>query len=41
MYELTGREIYKEYAVKWDGYQKRRINVIKAFIVKATQKIFE
>lgn len=41
MYELTGREIYKEYAVKWDGYQKRRINVIKAFIVKATQKVFE
>lgn len=41
MYELTGRRIYKEYAVKWAGYQSRRFNRAKAFLVKAKQKVFE
>lgn len=41
MYELTGRELYKEYAAKWDEKQKKRFNTIRAFTVKAVQKVFE
>lgn len=41
MYDLTEREIYKKYYVKWDNYQKNKWNCMRAFIKKALQKIFE
>lgn len=41
MYDLTKREIYKTYYIKWDNYQKKKWNCARAFIKKALQKIFE
>lgn len=41
MYELFGDEIYKDFAVKWDKYQKSFWNPKIAFIKKALQKVFE
>ena len=41
MYELTGRAVYKEYSAKWEGYQEKPVNRIRAFTVKAAQKVFE
>ena len=41
MYDLFGDSIYKEYAKKWDRYQKSFWKSKKAFLVKAIQKIFE
>lgn len=41
MYDLFGDEIYKEYADKWDKYQKAFWNPKIAFLKKAFQKIFE
>ena len=41
MYELFGDEIYKDFAVKWDKYQKNFWNPKIAFIKKALQKVFE
>ena len=41
MYDLTDKEIYKEYAERFSQYQKRWINRKRAFIKKAMQKILE
>lgn len=41
MYDLFGESIFNEYAQKWQGYLNKRANRIRAFIVKAFQKIFE
>ncbi len=41
MYDLFGDDIYKEYADKWENYQKSFFKPKKAFIKKAVQKIFE
>lgn len=41
MYDLFGDEIYKEYAEKWDAYQKAFWKPKRAFMKKAMQKIFE
>jgi hypothetical protein len=41
MYDLFGDEIYKEYASKWDLYQKSFWKPKWAFLKKAGQKIFE
>lgn len=41
MHDLFGDLIYKEYAHKWQGYQKKIWNSRRAFIAKALQKIFE
>lgn len=41
MYDLFGDEIYKEYADKWDKYQKSFWNPKIAFVKKAVQKVFE
>lgn len=41
MYELTGHDIYKEYADLWEEYQSNRINRCRAFVEKAYQKIFK
>ena len=38
---LFGDGIYKDFAVKWDKYQKSFLNPKKAFIKKALQKVFE
>lgn len=41
MYDLTGKDIYKFYADRWDGFSKNWIYSKVAFITKAIQKIFE
>ena len=41
MYDLFGDEIYKEYADKWEKYQKSWWNRKRAFIKKSWQKVFE
>ena len=41
MYDLFGDDIYKEYAEKWQGYQKSFWKRKCAFLKKALQKIFE
>lgn len=41
MYALFGDEIYKEYADKWEKYQKSFWKPKAAFVKKALQKIFE
>lgn len=41
MYDLFGNDIYKEYADKWEKYQNGILNRMKAFIVKAWQKVVE
>lgn len=41
MYDLTGRQIYLEYAQKWESYQKSFWKRKRAFIKKALQKVFE
>lgn len=41
MYDLFGEEIYKEYADKWESYQKSFWKPKKAFVKKALQKILE
>lgn len=41
MYELTGIFAFKEYADKWDRYQKSGLNRKRAFIRKAFQKVFK
>lgn len=40
MYDLFGDSIYKEFADKWDGYQKSFWKRVKAFIIKVCQKVF-
>ena len=41
LYDLTKNIIYREYSERWAGYQTKRINRLRAFIVKAKQKIAE
>lgn len=41
MYDLFGDSIYKEFADKWEKYQKSFWKPKRAFIKKAMQKIFE
>ena len=41
MYDLFGDEVYKEYADKWESYQKSFWKPKKAFVKKALQKILE
>lgn len=41
MYDLFGDQIYKEYADKWEKYQKSFWKPKRAFLKKALQKIFE
>lgn len=41
MYDLFGDEIYKEYADKWEAYQRSFWKPKKAFVKKALQKILE
>lgn len=41
LYEITNEEIFKDYAMKWEKYLNRKCNKIKAFLVKAFQKIIE
>ena len=41
MYELTEYKIFEEYANKFEKYSKLRTNRIKAFVIKAYQKIKE
>lgn len=41
MFDLFGDEIYKEYAEKWNKYQKSFWKPKRAFLKKALQKIFE
>lgn len=41
MYELTGKNIFKEYAEEWTKQQKNPINKCVAFVKKAWQKIIE
>ncbi len=41
MYDLFGDSIYKEFAVRWAGYQKSFWKPKRAFIKKVLQKIFD
>ena len=41
MYQLTGRSEYNEFAIRWERYQKNFVYKSLAFVIKATQKIFE
>lgn len=41
LYDLTQKEIYIEYAKKWDNCEKSKIKKIRAFVKKAIQKILE
>ena len=41
MYDLFGDSIYKEYADKWERYQKNFWNPKRAFLKKALQKVLE
>jgi len=41
MADLTGMDIYQEYAIKWEKYQSILGNRIRSFFIKVYQKIFE
>ena len=41
MYQLTGHNIFAEYAKCWQRYEQRRLCKSRAFCVKAWQKIRE
>ena len=41
MYELTGKDVYKTYADKFEKYQSNKIYKNIAFVRKAMQKIFK
>ena len=41
MYELTGSDVYKKYADKFEVYQNNGINRKRAFVKKAMQKLFK
>lgn len=41
MFDLTGDEIFKVYAERWENYQKNFINSKMAFVKKAMQKVLE
>ena len=39
MHRLTGKEFFRKYAEKWEGYQKKRLNRNLALLCKAVTKI--
>lgn len=41
MYDLTGEDVFKKYADKWQKYQNNWLYPKLAFVKKASQKIFE
>lgn len=41
LYDITGKDIFAEYAQKWEKYLNNRYKKTKAFVVKALQKIVE
>lgn len=41
MYDLTGCQVFKEYAVRFKKYQNNWLNRKRAFITKAFQKVFK
>jgi len=41
MFDLTGHDVYREYAMLWDGYADNGFNRMRAFVKKVFQKIFE
>lgn len=41
MYDLTGVELYKEYADKWEEYQNNSLYRKRAFFKKVIQKVFQ
>ena len=41
MYDLTGNEVFKIYAEKWDKYSKSFFKSKYAFVKKVIQKVFE
>ena len=41
MYDLTGKEIFKEYANRWQKQQRNVFCKSLAFLIKAIQKIKE
>ncbi len=41
MYELTGKEIFKNYADKWNQYNQSFLKSKYAFVKKVIQKVFE
>ncbi len=41
MYDITNRDIFKDYANRFEIYERKFLNRKRAFIVKASQKILE
>lgn len=39
LYRLTGREIFRQFAMRWDGYRKSRLKRAKALLYKAVFKL--
>ncbi len=39
LYRLTGREIFRQFAVRWDGYRKSRLKQTAALLYKAIFKL--
>jgi hypothetical protein len=39
LYRLTGREIFRQYAMRWDGYRKSRLKQTAALLYKASFKL--
>lgn len=41
MSDLTGRKVYKRYAIRWKKYQNSCLKRKKAFVIKVLQKVFQ
>lgn len=41
LYDITGEEIFNDYSRKWHDYSNKSFNRVKAFIIKAIQKLLE
>lgn len=41
MHQLTGKDVFKKYAFKWEKCQKNRIDISRAFVKKVWQKVIE
>lgn len=41
LHQLTGREAFARYALKWESYQRNPLKKAAAFVYKASQKIVE
>ena len=41
MYQITNIDIFKEMSLKFEKYESKKINRIRAFCVKGIQKILE